>query len=356
MSRTFNINGRPIGPGHPPYVVAEMSGNHNGDINRALAIMDMAHKAGADAVKLQTYRADTLTIDDDGPDFKIKGGPWDGKTLYRLYEKAHTPWEWHEALFAKGKKLGLTVFSTPFDKTAIELLEDLGAPAHKLASFELVDLALIEQIAATGKPLIMSTGMADETEIKEAVGAARKAGGRDIILLHCVSGYPSDPLDANLKTMAHMEKTFGVPVGLSDHTLGAAVSIAAVALGACFIEKHVTLSRADGGADSGFSLEPPELEELVLGCRAAFDALGRVSYERKKSERGNDVFRRSVYVVADVKAGETFSAENVRSIRPGYGLLPKYLPDILGQRAIFDIARGTALSWDMVEGKKGGDK
>lgn len=343
-----SIAGRKIGPGHPPYVVAEMSGNHNGDIGRALAIIDAAAEAGADAVKLQTYTADTLTIDHDGPGFTIEGGLWDGRRLYDLYREAHTPWDWHERLFARGHERGVAVFSTPFDVTAVDFLEGLGAPAHKVASFEIVDIPLIRRIARTGKPMVISTGIANLEEIREAVTAARAAGCREMVLLHCVSGYPSVPKDAHLRTVMHLAETFSTVPGLSDHTHGIAVSVAAVALGACFIEKHFTLRRADGGPDSAFSLEPAELADLVKGCRAAWEALGAVNYERKESERGNAVFRRSLYAIADIKPGEPFTEKNVRSIRPGHGMAPKHLPEVLGKRATKAIARGTPLTPDLI--------
>ncbi|MEK9725448.1 MAG: pseudaminic acid synthase [Rhodospirillaceae bacterium] len=344
------IAGREIGPSRPPYVVAEMSGNHNGDIGRAMELMAAAAEAGADAVKLQTYTADTITIDHDGPGFTIEGGLWDGRKLHDLYGEAHTPWDWHGPLFEKGRELGVAVFSSPFDFTAVELLERLDAPAYKIASFEMIDLPLIERCAATGKPLVISTGLANKAEIDEAVAAARRGGASELIVLHCVSGYPTEPADANIRTLIDLVDSFGVVPGLSDHTHGVAVSVAAVALGACFIEKHFTLRRADGGPDAAFSLEPDELKGLVDGCRTAFDALGRVHYDPKGSEQGNAAFRRSLYVVADVAAGETLTDANVRSIRPGYGLAPKHLPDVLGRAAARALKRGDPLGWEMVEG------
>ncbi len=334
--------------GEPPYVVAELSANHGGRLDHALAVMDAAKAAGADAIKLQTYTADTITIDHDGPEFRIKGGLWDNRRLYELYEEAHTPWEWHPALFAKGRELGIPVFSTPFDDTAVDFLERFDPPAYKIASFELVDLPLVRRIAATGRPTVLSTGMATPEEIAETVAAFRDAGGRDLVLLHCVSGYPTPAEQSNLRRIPALAAEFGCPVGLSDHTLGIEVAIASVALGACLIEKHFTLRRADGGPDAAFSLEPDELAALVHGARGAFEALGTGAPARSEVEKSNMMFRRSVYVVRDVAAGEPFTAQNVRVIRPGFGLAPKHLPEILGKRARRALARGTALTWDAI--------
>lgn len=345
----MKINNRVISPSEPPYVIAELSANHNGDIDQAFAIMEAAKKAGADAIKIQTYRPDTITIDHDSPEFKIKGGLWDGQSLYELYEWAHTPWEWHEALFEKARALDITIFSSPFDHTAVDLLEELGAPAYKIASFELVDLPLIRRVAATQKPMIMSTGMADEAEIAEALEAARGAGAKDLILLHCVSGYPAPSHDYNLATLPDMAARFGVLTGLSDHTLDNTAAIAAVGLGAVAIEKHVTLDRNGGGPDDSFSLEPADLAELVQGSRTAWEAKGQVNYSLKSSEKGNEQFRRSLYVVKDIPMGGTLTAENIRSIRPGFGLAPKHYDAVLGQRAKVALKRGTALSLDVIE-------
>jgi pseudaminic acid synthase len=343
------ISGRGIGSEHPPYVVAELSANHGGSIERAIAVMEAAKAAGADAVKLQTYTADTMTIDHDSPDFCIKGGLWDGRRLYELYQEAHTPWGWHAALFAKGRELGIPVFSTPFDGSAVDFLETLDPPAYKLASFELVDLPLVRRIAATGRPLIMSTGMATPEEIAESVDTFHTGGGHDLILLHCVSGYPTPAEQSNLRRIPALGKQFGCPVGLSDHTLGTEVAIASVALGACVIEKHFTLRRADGGPDSAFSLEPDELRDLVRGVKTAFAALGTGAPARADVEKGNLVFRRSVYVVRDVSAGETLTTDNLRIIRPGYGLLPRDFEKVIGRKARRPLARGTALTWDAVD-------
>jgi pseudaminic acid synthase len=346
--RIVKIAGREIGAGRPPYVIAEMSANHNGDIGRAFALIEAAKHAGADAVKLQTYTPDTMTIDDDGPEFRIKGGLWDGYRLYDLYKEAQTPWDWHRALFEKAHELGLAMFSTPFDEAAVDLLEELGAPAYKIASFEAVDHALIRRAARTGKPLIISTGMANFREIGEAVQAAREEGGQDVVLLHCTSAYPAPPGDMNLRTIPDLAQKFDVTVGLSDHTLGTAVAVTSVALGAAVIEKHFTLRRSDGGHDSAFSLEPDELAQLTRDVRLAWEALGAVNYEREPSEVANVTFRRSLYVVADVAAGELLTKENVRAIRPGLGLAPKYLEQVIGRRASTRLTRGTALKWEFL--------
>ena len=342
--RNVSIGGRPVGAGEPPFVIAELSGNHNGDLDRALRLIDAAADAGADAVKLQTYTADTITIDHDGPGFRIENGPWAGRTLYDLYDEAHTPWEWHEALFSHGHKRGLIVLSSPFDPSAVALLESLDVPALKIASFEIVDLPLIRCAAATGKPMIISTGMANLEEIGEAVQAAREGGASDVLLLHCISGYPTPIKDSNLRQIGYLAEQFDCPIGLSDHTLGVDVSVAAVAMGACLIEKHVTLARADGGPDASFSLEPDELARLVEGVRTAFDAQGATDYGRAGSEAGNVMFRRSLYVVADIAAGEVLTKDNIRSIRPGHGLPPKLLPNILGKHAARALVRGTPLT------------
>jgi pseudaminic acid synthase len=344
----IEIAGRPIGPRHPPFVIAEMSGNHNGDLGRAVALMEAAKNAGADAIKLQTYTPDTMTIDHNGSDFRITGGLWDGYSLYDLYKEAQTPWDWHRHLFAKGRELGLIVFSTPFDETAVELLENLDAPAFKIASFEALDHALIQRAARTRKPLIISTGMASLEEIGEAVNAAREAGARDMVLLHCTSAYPAPAAEMHLRTLPDLARKFDVLSGLSDHTLGTAVSVAAVALGASVIEKHFTLRRDDGGPDAAFSLEPAELRQLVRDVRIAWEALGSVNYERKPSEIANLAFRRSLYVVQDIAAGEALTHHNVRAIRPGHGLAPKYLGEVIGRFANSDLAKGTALQWNLL--------
>ena len=348
MNKFITIEDRKIGPDFPPYIIAELSANHNGDINRAFEILEMAKRCGADAIKLQTYTQDTLTIDSDKPDFKINGGLWDGRTLYDLYTEAHMPWEWHKPLFAKAKELGITIFSSPFDSTAVDLLEELGAPAYKIASFEAIDLPLIEYVAKTGKPMIISTGMANEEEIREAVETARNAGCKELVVLHCVSGYPAPSEDYNLATIPDMAERFDVLTGLSDHTIDNTTAVTSVALGACLIEKHVTLNRDGGGPDDSFSLEEPELKQLCHDSKIAWAATGKVNYERKESEKGNMIFRRSLYVVKDIAEGEMITHENVRSIRPGYGLAPKYLGEIIGERVKIDVSRGTPFSLDYI--------
>ncbi len=346
--KTIDIDGRRIGELESPYIVAELSANHNGDLNRALQTIKMAKEMGADAIKLQTYTPDSLTIDCDKEDFQIHGGLWDGYNLYKLYEWAHTPYEWHKEMFDYARKVGITCFSTPFDESAVDLLEDLNAPAYKIASFEAVDLPLIRYVAQTGKPMIISTGMANLEEISEALNAARDAGCQQIALLHCVSGYPVPADQTNLRTIPDLANRFDVVPGLSDHTLGTTVSVASIALGAAVIEKHVTLSRAEKGADSEFSLEPDELKQLCLQTKDAWAALGQAGYERKPVEEKNIRFRRSIYVVKNVKKGEVFSEDNVRRIRPGFGLPPKHINEIIGKKAACDIEYGTALQWSHI--------
>ncbi len=348
MTLEVTIDGRKIGIEHEPYIICELSGNHNGSLDRALQMIDAAADTGCDAIKLQTYTADTITLDSDRPEFHLHGGLWDGRSLYELYQEAHTPWDWHPALFERAKKRGVTMFSSPFDETAVDLLVGLDAPAFKIASFELVDLPLVAYVAQQGKPMIMSTGMANAAEIDAAVQTARKFGTGEIILLHCVSEYPADIADANLRTVPDLGQKFGCVSGLSDHTFGTAASVAAVAVGGCVIEKHFTLARADGGPDSGFSLEPAEFTALVRDCKDAWKALGRVHYETLGTEAGSKTFRRSLYVVEDVKAGEVFTKDNIRSIRPGLGLSPVRLWDVLGKVASRDLARGEPLAQDMI--------
>ncbi|TMX34656.1 pseudaminic acid synthase [Vibrio sp. Hep-1b-8] len=343
MKPFITIDGRKIGPDFPPYIIAELSANHNGDINRAFQIMEEAKKAGADAIKLQTYTHETITMDSDSEEFQIHGGLWDGQTLYELYKSAHMPWEWHKPLFEKAKELGITIFSSPFDFTAVELLEELDAPAYKIASFELVDLPLIKRVAKTGKPMIMSTGMANEEEIREAIAVARDNGCEELVVLHCVSGYPAPADQYNLRTIKDMQSRFGVLSGLSDHTIDNATAVTSIALGACLIEKHVTMDRNGGGADDSFSLEPQELQALCQDTKTAWQALGKVNYERTEAEKGNVKFRRSLYVVKDIKAGEELTSDNIRSIRPGFGLAPKHYENVLGKFASEALPRGTAL-------------
>ena len=346
----ITIDGRAIGSAHPPYVIAEVSANHNGNLEAALALIDVAAEQGASAVKIQTYRADTITLKSNRAEFQITEGLWAGQSLYDLYEQAHTPWDWHPALFAHARARGITMFSSPFDSTAIDLLEDLGAPAYKIASFEAVDLPLIRYAASTGKPMIISTGMADDVEIAEAVQAAHDGGCRQLALLHCVSGYPAPAADYNLRTLSDMITRFGCVTGLSDHTLDSTTAIAAIALGASIVEKHITLDRNGGGPDDSFSLEPGDLAALVAGTRTAWDALGRVDYGRKSSERGNAGFRRSLYFVRDLAAGEVITPDSVRSVRPGFGAAPKHLDDILGRRVRVAVQAETPVQLDQIEG------
>jgi len=346
----INIGGRAVGRDAAPFFIAEMSGNHNASLDRALAIVDAIADTGAHALKLQTYTADTMTLDIREGDFLIDDPKslWNGRTLYDLYEEAHTPWAWHAPIFERAKKRGMLAFSTPFDATAVDFLAELDVPCYKIASFENADHALIRKAASKGKPLIISTGMASLSEIGETVAAAREGGCKEIILLKCTSAYPALPADINLTSIPHLRDAFGVEVGLSDHTLGIGVAVAAVALGATVIEKHVTLRRADGGVDSAFSLEPDEVRMLIEETEKARQAIGGVSYGKGLGEEGSVRFRRSLYVVKDVAAGEVFNAENVRAIRPGFGLPPKHLEHIAGRRASRAIARGTPMSWDLL--------
>lgn len=348
MSQQFRIGDRVIATDQSPYIIAELSGNHNGELGRALALVDAAAQTGADAVKLQTYTADTITIVSDRPEFRIEGGLWAGRTLHDLYAEASTPWDWHEELFARARSHGLHVFSSPFDHTAVDFLETLDAPAYKIASFELVDTPLITKAARTGKPLIMSTGIASYGEIEDACRAAREGGADGFALLHCISAYPAAPETMRLQTIKTLGATFGVPVGLSDHTLGSAVAIASIALGACIIEKHMTLARADGGPDAEFSLEPAEFKQLVADCRMAHAALGDAQHDRKGVGGANAQFRRSLYVVADVAKGEVLTEANMRSVRPGLGIAPKHLDAVLGRTATRALTRGEPLDWGMV--------
>jgi len=341
----ISINNRKIGQKHPPYIIAEMSANHNGDINNAYKIIDMAKACGADAVKLQTYTPDTLTIDSDLPDFQLTEGLWAGQTLYELYKGAFMPWEWHQPLFDYAKKIGITIFSSPFDSTAVDLLEDLNTPAYKIASFEAVDIPLIKYVAQTGKPMIISTGMANAGEIQEAIEAAREGGCKELVILHCVSSYPASSGDYNLKTLVDMQQKFGLITGLSDHIIDNTIAITSIALGVSIIEKHVTLDRNSGGPDDSFSLESKELKELCLGARTAWEALGSVNYGLKSSEQANVKFRRSIYAIKGIKEGEKLTKDNIKIIRPGFGLPPKYYEQVLNKIANCDIAYGASLKW-----------
>lgn len=348
MNRSVEIAGRRIGRDFEPYVICELSGNHNGSLERALELLKAAADTGADAIKIQSYTPDTITIDHDGPGFRIEGGLWDGRTLYDLYGEAQTPFEWHEHLFRTARELGVTLFSSPFDHSAVDLLEHFGAPAYKIASFEIVDLPLVAYVAAKRKPMIISTGMANLREIEEAVTTARDHGCEELVLLHCISSYPAPDEQSNVRTVPDLADRFGVVTGLSDHTFGSAVAVASIALGGCVVEKHFTMRRADGGPDSAFSLEPDEFRTLVQDCKRAWRALGQPTYDLQGSERGSVELRRSLYVVRDVAAGEEITNENVRSIRPGHGLPPKHMPEVLGRRASRDLKRGEPLNWDLV--------
>lgn len=349
MSNHINIHGRCIGPAEPVYIIAELSANHHQDFDQAVQLVQAAKDAGADAIKLQTYTPDTLTINCDNEYFRIgKGTIWEGRNLYDLYGDAYTPWDWQPELKQVAEDLGLDLFSTPFDETAVEFLEDMDVPAYKIASFELVDLALINRVALTGKPIVMSTGMATLAEIDEAVSTFRGAGGKELALLKCTSSYPAPVTEINLRTIPHLSEAFGVPAGLSDHTLGIAVPVAAVTLGACIIEKHFTLSRERSGPDSAFSLEPHEFKLMSDAIRIAEQALGEIRYGSGESEESSRVFRRSLFVVKDMRKDEVFTADNVRSIRPGYGLHPRFLENVLACRVTRDVVRGTPLTWDLV--------
>lgn len=345
---SISISGRKIGLEFPPYIIAELSANHNGRLEVALKIIEEAKKAGADAVKLQTYTADTITLNSNAEDFQIHGGLWDGKSLYQLYQEAHMPWAWHQPLFEYARQIGITIFSSPFDATAVDLLEELNAPAYKIASFEAVDLPLIKYAASTGKPMIISTGMADEEEIAEAIEAAREGGCKELAILHCVSGYPAPAEDYNLRTIPDMIARHGLVTGLSDHTLENTTAITSIALGASIVEKHFTLDRTGGGPDDSFSLEPRELAALCRDTKTAWQALGQVDYGRKSSEQGNVKFRRSLYFVRDLKAGEIITADSIRSVRPGFGVPPKYFDKVVGKKVRFDVCCNTPVVLDIV--------
>ncbi len=348
--KNIEILHRKIGSNHPPFIIAEMSGNHNQSLDRALAIVEAAAKAGAHAVKLQTYTADTMTLDIAEREFFINDPDslWKGKSLYDLYKEAYTPWEWHKPIFDRCRELGLIYLSTPFDETAVDFLEELNVPCYKIASFENTDLPLIRKVAATGKPMIISTGMATIAELDETVRTLREAGCRDLILLKCTSSYPTTPENTNILTIPHMAKLFDCQVGLSDHTMGIGAAVASVALGATVIEKHFTLSRADGGVDSAFSMEPDEVRALVAETKRAWQALGKIHYGPTENEKKSLIFRRSLYIVQDMKKGDKFTKENIRAIRPGLGLPPKYYDILLGKRVNRDAKRGTAVSWELV--------
>lgn len=345
MNAHISIDGRKIGTDYAPYIIAEMSANHNGSIENAFKIIEQAKHCGADAVKLQTYTADTITLDSRAPEFMIRGTLWDGQSLHELYQKAHMPWDWHKPLFDFAREQGITIFSSPFDFSAVDLLESLNAPAYKIASFEMVDLPLIRYVAQTGKPMIISTGMADADEIAEAVETAKSAGCRELVVLHCVSGYPAPAADYNLRTLPDMAARFGTLVGLSDHTLDNTTAVASVVLGACVIEKHFTLDRNGGGADDSFSLEPDGLQALCRDSKTAWQALGRVHYGLKSSEQGNVQFRRSLYFVKDLQKGDTIDETCIRSVRPGFGIAPKHFDELIGKRLTRNVQANTKTDW-----------
>ncbi|MCT2536287.1 pseudaminic acid synthase [Aquibacillus koreensis] len=344
----INIDGRKIGKAHPPFLIAEMSGNHNQSLDRALKIVEAASKSGANAVKIQTYTPDTMTLNETKKEFMIQdsNSHWNNKSLYNLYKEAYTPWEWHEAIFSRCKELGMVAFSSPFDETAVDFLESLDVPCYKIASFENNDIPLIKKIVSTGKPIIMSTGMATVAELYESVNIAKEAGCNELVLLKCTSTYPATPANTNIKTIPHMEELFDVQVGLSDHTLGNGVAVASVALGATVIEKHFTLSREEGGVDSSFSMEPSEMELLAIELKQSWQALGKVVYGPTKNEKSSLRFRRSIYVSKDIDEGDYFTKENLRVIRPGYGLPPKYYEQMIGKQVRKDLKAGTPLTWD----------
>ncbi len=343
------INNRKIGGENSAYIVAEISANHNGDFERAVQLIKAAKKSGADAVKVQTYTPETITIDCDNEYFKIKDTIWAGKKLYDLYAEAFTPWEWQPKLKNIADEIGIDFFSSPFDSSAVDFLEEINVPAYKVASFEIVDIGLLKKIASTRKPIIISTGMATLAEIKEAIDTVRKIDGREIVLLKCTSAYPALPEATNLQTIPHMAETFGTPVGLSDHTMGIAVPVASIVYGACIIEKHFTLSRQDKGPDSSFSLEPDEFKQMVNAVRQAEKAIGDVNYEISESEKKSRVFRRSLFIVQDVAAGEVLTDQNVRSIRPGQGLHTRFLPEVIGKKVVRDVKKGTPLTWNCIQ-------
>lgn len=352
MDSGFSIDGRPVGKGNPPYVIAELSGNHDGKIDRALRLIEVAKASGADAVKLQTYTADSLTIDTDRPEFRLEGGTWDGWNVYQLFQHAHTPWEWFPKLFEKAREVGITIFSTPFDAEAVDLLQGLDAPAFKIASNELTDWPLVERVAATGKPLIMSTGTSTRQEVADTIEFVRGLGVSDLAVLHCVSAYPAAPSEANIRTMKDIEESFGVVPGFSDHTLGTVASVAAVALGACVIEKHVTLSRAEGGVDGSFSLEPDELKTLCSGVKWAWEGLGEIVYGGDTDLRAKNIFTRQFWTIEDIARGDRLGSDNIRSIRApadSGGISTKRYQDVIGRRAAIDLKRHFPLTWQAVE-------